>query len=119
PPLIAAMTPSVVNSTVIPATNADDSAAPWARLCTLRAPNTLTVIAIIGYTQGVSEVATPAAADISIADHKLLPSRAAWKAEARPPGASAWAAEAQRADPTNRARGWITGDVRERFTRRL
>jgi hypothetical protein len=48
PPLSAATTPSAVNKTVMPATNAVESSAPSARLRTLRAPNTLTVIAIIG-----------------------------------------------------------------------
>ena len=59
-PVRAETTPSGVKSAAIPRTNALESIAALARLSACLAPNTLTVIAIIGYTHGVSEVARPA-----------------------------------------------------------
>ena len=44
----------------MPKTNEVDRSAALLRLSACLAPNTLTVIAIIGYTQGVNEVARPA-----------------------------------------------------------
>jgi hypothetical protein len=60
PPVVAAMRPSGVNSAAMPSTNTVESIAAFWRLSVLLAPNTLTVIAIIGYTHGVSDVAMPA-----------------------------------------------------------
>ena len=59
-PVSAETTPSGVKSAAMPNTNEVDRSAAYCRLSACLAPNTLTVIAIIGYTQGVNEVARPA-----------------------------------------------------------
>ena len=59
-PVNADTTPSGVKSAAMPNTNAVDRRAARVRLSACLAPNTLTVIAIIGYTHGVNEVARPA-----------------------------------------------------------
>jgi hypothetical protein len=59
-PVIAEITPSGVKREVIPSTKHVDSMAALARVLACLAPNTLTVIAIMGYTHGVNEVARPA-----------------------------------------------------------
>src|SRR5688572_10535688 len=89
PPVRPATTPSGTNISTMPATNAAESRKPSKRLLTLRAPNTLTVTATIGYTQGVKLTSRPLANAARVAYRG--PSDSAC---AKPPSLGAAAAEA-------------------------
>ena len=59
PPVSAAMTSIGVKRATMPSTKLVERSIAWARDFASRAPKTLTVMAIIGYTQGVSETSRP------------------------------------------------------------
>ena len=84
-PDLAAPTPSAVNRTAIPRTNAAESAAPCARDLASCAPNTLTVMPIIGQTHGVALVASPLANAMPAATKGPLPASAAENLSAADP----------------------------------